>query len=66
MGAVARAVPTVRTAAVITSVHVKAHGVISTAVPPHLTFINVYQPETKKTPIKSLVKSKGSRFSWLA
>ncbi len=66
MGAVARAVPTVRTAAVITSVHVKAHGVISTAVPPHLTFINVYQPETKKTPIKSLVKSKGSRLSWLA
>lgn len=42
MGAVTRAVPTVRTAAVITSVNVKAHGVISTAVPPHLTFINVF------------------------
>lgn len=66
MGAVARAVPTVRTAAVITSIHVKAHGVISTAVSPHLTFINVFQPQTKKTPIKSLVKSKESWYSWLA
>lgn len=45
VGAVSRAVPTVRTAAVVTSVHIKAHGVISTAVPPRLTFINVYQQE---------------------
>lgn len=47
VGAVSRAVPPVRTAAVVTSVHVKAHGVVGTAVPPRLTFINVYQQDTE-------------------
>lgn len=42
MSAVSSAVPTMRAAAVISSVNVKAYRVVSTAVPPHLTFIDVF------------------------
>lgn len=47
MKTVACAVFPVRTPAVIASVHVKAHRVVSTAVPTCLTFIDIYKTDHK-------------------